>query len=819
MDVGFCDILPKHRFMSGHRTAESQMKVRVFDPRPTEPSPAFEAQETPILGASQAGLVVQLGTAPGQVAYGDVVALSVFRSVEKGAEQGFLLFFLQARPRPLIVEAGQIRVAEFPIKPSASLLENLRQVAVHLCRQAGSMLVDRATLAFLKSGGTPNRIEHRIAAQATAFGTVLMPQASTASARETRPIPPPQPAPAAAAPAAATPVAPAPARAAPGPAVPKQPAAVKPPSLAGPTPISTQPMPQVRPIPPPPPVVVTPAASVLPPPDQPVPPTPPPGPDPPVVQPAAEPAKSMPVAPVPEPVMPTPVAPMPAQATPQPPTSVPAAMASPPAVVSVSASFQPMEIRLFDPVMTGGEGIYQPQEVFQVGGSTQGLEIVPDSVGSVAFTDVEGVAVFRSAEQGVQEDILLLVLRQWPQPLTVRPQQIVFDHFPIRTSASESENLRQLVLYLCQKAGTMVVDRVTGTFLRQGGPPPLLEQTVLGLATAFCHALPRESPPGVAGVMDPSPIPVGEMGGFAPSVAGEPVAGNPATGAPAGPANAFEAGFTAATEMPDADASYSEAISQASAPAPYSNVSALTYPMRGLAALVWVGMLVYLVASLLVVKGSPAVGLIALLNLIPMWCMPAIVLEVIRSTAHGSNTLEELPNFFEFGPRLGDFFSVALANLVPFLVALVLFFSVGITGLALSLDGSAGGVGVVGLVLLAAHLIILGILPMGLGAAATYDDWMLPVRVDLHLKAVFKCWKPILGIYFRLYVVMILGALALFGLSTQLPDPDPNSPSTVILALLPFLAFSGYLALDGLHLIGLVFRRHETTLADIYVYR
>lgn len=220
------------------------MKVRVFDPKPTQPSSAFAPQATPLLGGRESSLVVQLGPAPGQVPYGDLAALSVFRTRAEAGESIHLLFFLNGRPRPLRVEAGQIRFQEFPFQLSTSDAENVRQVAIHLCRQSGSLLLDRPTVGFLKSGGTPPRLETGVEALATAFGKTLMPEASSAlSPHQTRPL---------GAPPAASPQ---PEAQSPG----------APPALElGPAPVSTQRMSAVAPEPPPaapPPPVPPPAVS------------------------------------------------------------------------------------------------------------------------------------------------------------------------------------------------------------------------------------------------------------------------------------------------------------------------------------------------------------------------------------------------------------------------------------------------------------------------------------------------------------------------------------------------------------------------------
>lgn len=152
-----------------------------------------------------------------------------------------------------------------------------------------------------------------------------------------------------------------------------------------------------------------------------------------------------------------------------------------------------MEVQVFEPAPEIGDPACQPLEVFRVGSGPRGLDIRPENVGGVAFEDVQGIAVFQSSEKGADKPLLMLVVRQGPRPLLAEAGQVAFDEFPIRISTPASENLRQLALYVCQKAGRMVMDRATGIFLQQGRPAPVLESSILSLATAYCRVLPRAS--------------------------------------------------------------------------------------------------------------------------------------------------------------------------------------------------------------------------------------------------------------------------------------------------------------------------------------
>lgn len=151
--------------------------------------------------------------------------------------------------------------------------------------------------------------------------------------------------------------------------------------------------------------------------------------------------------------------------------------------------FQPMEVRVFDPDLGGEAAEFLPFEATGVRGADDGFEVA--NLGAVAWAEIEALAVFRRAEAL----FLLLALRRRPRPLLAAAREIDFASFPIRRAAPE-EGLRQLALYVCQRAGRMTMDRPTGLFLQMGGRAPALEREILALATAFGRAL-RAEPSGL----------------------------------------------------------------------------------------------------------------------------------------------------------------------------------------------------------------------------------------------------------------------------------------------------------------------------------
>lgn len=756
------------------------MKVRVFDAKSIEPAAAFEPQETPILGSRETGLVVQLGAAPGEIAYGDVAALAAFRSLEKGSDLGYLLFFLAGRPRPLVAEAGHIRFDEFPIQVTASGSENVRQVAIHLCRQADSLLVDRGTLAFMKSGGALPLLESGMAMLATAFGRQLMPQASAAfSPHRTRPLsplgqaaPPPDPSPPAARPSV------------PPPPVPP-PSAPRVPSVAvGPAPISTQRRPAVQPGSTPPPVSRIPAAE------------PPPAPQ----------APAWPSAPPPPAAFSPAVSPPPA-----PPTAPPAPRPAP--SVPSRQAFGPMEVQVFDPAIDVGDPMCQPLEVSRAGGSPRGLEVSPESVGRVAFEDVRGLAVFRSSETGAEKTFLLLVCLG-PRPLLVEAGRVAFEDFPIRISTAPPEDLRQLALYLCQKAGRMVMDRSTGTFLQRGGPAPVFAGRILALATAFRRVLPPPAPGGEPGPPAPAAAaPWGFSAGAPLEAFLPPFTEEPAERSSAASAGAMEEAFRppAGPGRPPPAAAAPEA--------PYSVWSSLAYPMRGLGAVVLVGLVVYYAVAGVAGADNPFGAVAMLLNFAGLYFVPSIMFGIVRSTARGENTLEELPKFFDFGPRFGDLFTYILLCLIPAVVVVGGVFLAMAASLVPELRQPVVLAAILGAFLLCS-LLFFGIWAVGLGATAVYQDIAFTIRVDLHLRALLKCWKSVAAMFAWFVLLLLGGALASsVALAVLAPDLDLTSPSPGLAATLPAAVLGPYYLLEGSHLVGLLFRRQKEELASIYLYR
>lgn len=340
--------------MTGGRLAAAgggSVKVRVFDPAPGPPDPAFRPEELAFLGGSGRALVLEPAHLGGP-AYAGVAGLAV-RQAPAGGGRLVLMLFLRGRPRPLAVADARIRFSDFPLPASPSAAENLRQLALFFCNQAGAVVADRATATFLKSGGTPPAPEGGLDALATSFGKALFPGGAPppAAAQVTRPIS----------------------------------------SEEVRRALAAQPLPARR-------------------------------------------------------------------------------------------DFRPMAVRVFDPDLRREEGEFLPFEAAGVGGSEGGFEVA--NLGAVAWADVEALALFRRGEAL----FLMLVLRRRPRPVLAEAREIDLATFPIRRSAPE-EDLRQLALYVCQRAGRMTMDRHTGLFLQKRGRAPVLGREILALATAFGRAL------------------------------------------------------------------------------------------------------------------------------------------------------------------------------------------------------------------------------------------------------------------------------------------------------------------------------------------
>ena len=170
--------------------------------------------------------------------------------------------------------------------------------------------------------------------------------------------------------------------------------------------------------------------------------------------------------------------------------------------------------------------------------------------------------------------------------------------------------------------------------------------------------------------------------------------------------------------------------------------------------------------------------------------------------------MDELPSFFDLGPRFGDLFAYLVLSLIP--GAATFLASFFMKGILLADQESITEVFllVTGFVLV--YPLLVGLWAMGLGATAVFQDFKIPIRIDLHFRAFARCWKSVIGMLFQLFLILIGGGILMTILL------EGSNPRNQLIAALPAIGIVSYLFVEGPHLLGLVFRRHRDKLAAIY---
>ena len=95
---------------------------------------------------------------------------------------------------------------------------------------------------------------------------------------------------------------------------------------------------------------------------------------------------------------------------------------------------------------------------------------------------------------------------------------------------------------------------------------------------------------------------------------------------------------------------------------------------------------------------------------------------------------------------------------------------------------------------------------VALGASAIYDDLTAAFRIDLHLQAMRVFGRNLFFLVAFLMALYLLGGAA-FLVALQVP----------IFANLLGLAVNTYCLFLGGHLVGLLFRRHESEIVAVYM--
>jgi hypothetical protein len=238
--------------------------------------------------------------------------------------------------------------------------------------------------------------------------------------------------------------------------------------------------------------------------------------------------------------------------------------------------------------------------------------------------------------------------------------------------------------------------------------------------------------------------------------------------------------------------------------APYPWRDALSYPVRGKGgALFWV--VVALAAIRLWPGVTPIDGIVTavvglLLGCLVLFLWPALLFSVARTSAEGRVTLPNWPDFLD---------PARVREIVAFLAATALVVLPAVAfGLLLGCAPYAPGDLMDALRCAAAVALgcVIGVplLVPAFGAAAVYQDgWLIP-RLDLHVRALRATGED--G---RVACGLVLAAL----LSGQLAGLLLGG------GFLPRLldaAVSAYASLLAAHLSGVLFRRNERALAEVY---
>ncbi len=223
----------------------------------------------------------------------------------------------------------------------------------------------------------------------------------------------------------------------------------------------------------------------------------------------------------------------------------------------------------------------------------------------------------------------------------------------------------------------------------------------------------------------------------------------------------------------------------------------LLFPIRGIG--IWLLGAYSILAVLLELLGAwPVFRLVMLPVLIVLPLMlGSLFLRIIRTTAAGSNEMPDWPEW-DLQERLEDVLklvSVLLVSTIPVLLALLVAGCLG--------SDTAPRCVVAGLIGSAVGILFAVV---ALGAAAIYDDLTAAFRIDLHIQAMQVFGKNLFFLVAFSMVLYLLGGVV-FLVVSQVP----------IFAGLLGLAVNTYCLFLGAHLVGLLFRRHESEIIAVYM--
>jgi hypothetical protein len=238
---------------------------------------------------------------------------------------------------------------------------------------------------------------------------------------------------------------------------------------------------------------------------------------------------------------------------------------------------------------------------------------------------------------------------------------------------------------------------------------------------------------------------------------------------------------------------------------PYGLGQALLYPFRGSGLLLFIVSMITAAVVGFLVKYS-LFGCMALVLAIGWWSLlVGIQFKIVASTAKWENELPDWPEYFSFGERVVEiltFIAIALLNWGPLAAFVVLYFADRLKDPARLLAEPPGLFFWVGAA--AAVWIGIALSVMAWGGAAIH--WRhSALRVDHHVKALLATGGD--GLKTVNLTFVLVGIVALTQAATE---------ALPLLGAILGLALGIYWNFLAPHLVGLLFRRHATTLHAIY---
>jgi hypothetical protein len=230
---------------------------------------------------------------------------------------------------------------------------------------------------------------------------------------------------------------------------------------------------------------------------------------------------------------------------------------------------------------------------------------------------------------------------------------------------------------------------------------------------------------------------------------------------------------------------------------PASIAGALGYVFRG-GGLALAGYVVFLTAADLL----PGLGRLLPPLLIAI-LLPGFLLEIVRRSAEGDDTMPDWPDPADFAARASDWLraiAVLAVSLLPYF-ALRRIAGCDVESFLIDDPGACAFARVAGLVL------GFGLALFGFGAVGTWDSGWLALRLDLHLEALLAGTRGQALLVLPPIAVLLGGA----ALVSRLAGGVPLFGSVLVHAA------GGYALFTTAHLAGVLFRVHRDRLESIYL--